>query len=145
MTETTTKVKVTKVEFPFSENGWFQQVYRKRKAEFKSVEEATNVLTKMGHTAPTSGYDKTDFRITWEDGEVYKGRYDLHRIGMRQENPNGCIDLADHVQSFVLFLSGTRRPSHMDDDQYEKCLNLYGMTTPEKRQACLDWLAKYEL
>jgi hypothetical protein len=120
-------------------------MYKARRAEFKTVGEATCVLMQMAHDAPTLGYDKTDFRITWEDGYVYEGRYDLHHISQQQENPNRCIDLADHIRGFILFCSGTRRPHHLSEEEYEKILVMYAMTTPEKRQACLDWLAKYEL
>jgi hypothetical protein len=141
----TTKVKVAKVEFPFSESGWFQRMYRNRKAEFKTVGEATCVLMQMAHHAPTVGYDKTDFRITWEDGYVYEGRYDLHHISQQQENPNRRIDLADHVRGHVTFLSGTRCPGHMTPENYREVLKLYGFDTPEKQQAAIDWLARYEL
>jgi hypothetical protein len=138
------KVKVVKVEIPFSENSWFQRVHKGKLVTVATIGDATCLLIQMARDAPTMGYDKTDFRITWEDGYIYEGRYDLHHLGQQQENPNRSIDLADHVRGFVLFCSGTRRPHHLTEEQYEQCLKTWEMT-PDKRQECLDWLAKYEL
>lgn len=44
----------------------------------ESFEASDIILNYMARTAPISGgYDKTDFLVTFNDGETYKGRFDL--------------------------------------------------------------------
>ena len=77
--------------------------------------EADKVLEQWSKTAPKDckTYDKCDFIINYEDGETYKGRYDLKH--WLCEPPN----LAWHVRDFVTFHAGKRKPSWMTDKQYE--------------------------
>lgn len=75
-----------------------------------TMAEASKVFAEIALTAPsTGGYDKCDFRITFEDGEVYEGRADIKRA-----NVTG-YDLTDHVVSFLKYLSGTNKPTHLND------------------------------
>jgi hypothetical protein len=54
------------------------------------------ILRRWGRTAPaTGGYDKCDFAVHFDDGEVYEGRYDL--VHPSVEAPS----LARHVQRFL--------------------------------------------
>jgi hypothetical protein len=65
-------------------------------------EEANAILRRWSDTAPkTGGYDKCDFVIVFDDGQDYKGRYDL------QHWECGRPDLAAHVRAFVNYLAGT--------------------------------------
>jgi hypothetical protein len=62
---------------------------------------ANAILFKWSRTAPrTGGYDKCDFKIVFDDGREYEGRYDLQHFSV--EHPN----LSRHVKSFVSFLAG---------------------------------------
>ena len=133
--------KIVKVEFPFSENHRFQRMYQNPGPSFKTIEEANAFLRFIAHESPTKGYDKTDFRTVWEDGEVYEGRYDLHHIDQNQENPNGRIDLADHIRAWVRFLTGDHCPAHMTQERYQLCLQQMGDHSEEARR----FLELYEL
>lgn len=82
-----------------------------------SFEEADRVLREWSETAPKElGYDKCDFTITWEDGETYKGRYDLKYWAT--EYPN----LGKHVRDFITFHAGKQKPAWMTAEQYESFL-----------------------
>jgi hypothetical protein len=62
---------------------------------FGSFFDADLKLKNWSYSAPEhGGYDKCDFRIVWEDGTEYDGRYDLKHF--RVEAPNlgaheGCF------------------------------------------------------
>lgn len=65
-------VTVERFEGPNSITDW--------KLVTPSLEEAERFLTKHRHTAPKDGgYDKCGFKIEWENGVSYEGRYDLSR------------------------------------------------------------------
>lgn len=148
MTTQTAKIPVARVEILWSENLTFQERYGslepKAPPSFPSLEAANSFLTELAQTAPgpRGGYDKTAFRVTWQDGETYEGRYDLHHALCRQENPNGQIDLGDHMRSFLEFYSGDRKPAHMRQADYEDCLKRVGL---EFSRQCREALEKYQL
>ncbi len=148
MNTTTTKIRVAKVEILWSENPTFQNRYGalepKTAPSFPTLHAANSFLTGLAKTAPgpRGGYDKTAFRVTWEDGETYEGRYDLHHVQCRQENPNGLIDLGDHVRGFLEFYAGLRKPSHMKQEDYEHCIGCHGS---EFQAQCLEALEKYDI
>jgi hypothetical protein len=80
-----------------------------------SFEAADAVLRNWAQTAPKwEGYHKVDFRVIWEDGEIYEGRYDLVRQDMTQAN------LAQHMHEFCSFHGGLWCPSHMKKEVYEQ-------------------------
>ena len=84
-----------------------------------SFEEADRVLREWSETAPKElGYDKCDFTISYEDGETYKGRYDLKHWAT--EYPN----LGKHVRDFVTFHAGQRKPVWMTDEQYQNAMGM---------------------
>jgi hypothetical protein len=145
---TTEKIKIVKVEILWSESPVFQRRYGdlepKHPVECSSLSEANSLLRQFSCEAPgpRGGYDKTAFRVTWADGETYEGRYDLHHIRCRQENPNGRIDIGDHIRGFLTFYAGLRRPSHMDDATYRRVL---GYNKPEHQQQCREVLESYEI
>lgn len=140
--------KITKVEITWSENGLYQRLYNglepSNPPSFGTLEKANSLLRRMSYEASDLGYDKTGFRITWEDGHTYEGRYDLHRYDQKQENPNGFCDLADHVRAFVKFHTGDHCPHWMTQEKYEQVLKFY-KHSDEFRQSCRDFLANYEL
>lgn len=63
-----------------------------------SMEKANKMLALWAKNAPTMGYDKCDFKVTFEDGEIYEGRYDLKNIEL--EEP--C--LSSHMIGFITWL-----------------------------------------
>lgn len=78
--------------------------------------EAESVLRGWSHTAPEDGsYHKCDFKITYEDGQVYDGRYDLTQ-------PRD-VTLEEHVRHFVEVGSGYRRPAKWDEKTHQMILN----------------------
>ena len=64
------KIEIEHIRFPFSESG-----DKRLDSLFKIWEDAEIALSRVN--PPDLGYYKTDFEITWEDGEIYEGRYDI--------------------------------------------------------------------
>lgn len=91
----------------------------------KSFEDANSVLNYMARTAPTKGhgYDKCTFRIDFEDGFSYTGRYDLSR--------DEYADLADHIRVHLEVLAGKRRPDHLSIEAYNNLLDTLGKRRAE--------------
>lgn len=72
---------------------------------FSSWSEANKAVSEMAVSAPEGGaYDKTDFKITYEDGFEYKGRLDLEFTHFMKSTP-----LSDHI---VGSLHGMKRQGH---------------------------------
>ncbi|MEN7527898.1 hypothetical protein [Cupriavidus sp. DL-D2] len=90
------------------------------------------ILHRWSSTAPEKGgYDKCDFRIEWENGMVYEGRYDLKH--WRVEHPS----LSCHVLGFIEFSIGKACPHHMRQERYEAYVQ-QNLETKEQCQAFLD-------
>lgn len=68
------------------------------------------------HAPRTGGYDKTDFTITWSDGDSYTGRFDLQYQDALRHTKFGL--LGDHIYEHVSFYAGIRRPAHITEAQY---------------------------
>ena len=98
---------------------------------------ADSTLKDWSETAPKEGgYDKTDFTIVYDDGETYKGRYDLKHWTV--EYP----DLAKHVYHFVGFHAGVYKPPHLTAEEYAEILNrLWVKEIPEFQK----FLQTYEI
>ncbi len=75
---------------------------------------ANAVIEQWAETAPTEGgYNKTDFKIVFADGEEYEGRLDLKGPGQA----NRDMDLSDHVREHVDIYSGRLTPPWMPERQ----------------------------
>jgi len=95
-------------------------------------------LSRQSHTYPkTGGYDKHDFRVTFEDGETYEGRLDCQH----PECDDPDLNVAKHVRDFLEFLAGTRRPAHMKPEDYERVV----ARDPKNREAAAEFLANYDI
>lgn len=106
------------------------------KVTVPSLAEATNTLMRWSWTAPKDlGYDKCDFRVTFEDGEVYEGRYDLKR-GLKDEG-----SLQHHIVSFIEFYAGKHKPPHLTEQKYRDFLR---SAAPDPTPY-LEFLEKYDL
>jgi hypothetical protein len=106
-----------------------------------SLSAADAQLKRWAHSAPKKGggYDKTDFRIEWADGETYEGRYDLQREDEGKSNL-----LGSHVQHYLNFHAGLFCPEHMSREDYENYLKRVGADETQ-RAATLAFLQNYEL
>ncbi len=63
---------------------------------------ANRILLLWSLTAPRErGYDKCDFRVEYEDGEVYEGRYDLHHWTRETDEGTPFPDLAEHMRNWL--------------------------------------------
>lgn len=142
-TNTNNKIKVVHVSVLWSKSGYFQRCLGSKPQHFKSIVDANCFLYKLGMSAGKLGYEKTDFEVAWEDGYVHKGRYDLHNVNGQQENPNGRVDLGDHVKAHYSFCGGTK-PTWMEQEKFDACHRFYGLT-PEQQQAARDFLETHEL
>lgn len=106
-----------------------------------SFEAADQVLRKWSETAPEKGgYDKVDFKVTWQDGETYEGRYDLvHRnVAM--------ASLSTHIQEFCSFHGGLWCPSHLKRKDYDQFIERQERTPGMPKKAeFLKFLEKYAI
>lgn len=122
-------IEITRAEGPIDECGVTVVV--------SSFAEASRVLARIAETAPnTGGYDKTDFRVTWADGEIYDGRADIQR-----DHVVG-YDLADHIRSFLGYLAGTVRPAHVTSDDKWEAIKA---SNKDSAPSALEFLSKYDL
>lgn len=103
---------------------------------------ANAILRRWSETAPkTGGYDKCDFVIVFEDGEEYKGRYDLQHWTV--ETP----DIAKHVRSTISYLSG-KPPVWLKAPGKENYLRHYMEKVAGDAETVAEakrWLATYDL
>lgn len=101
-----------------------------------SFEDADRLLWGIAKHGPSIGYYKTDFVITFEDGTVYEGRFDVYRWD--HERPY----LRKHVREFVEFYAGLRKPARLTDKQYQTIIQRPGASAPDQYKAFLE---KYEV
>ena len=137
-----TIIKLTAVEivFPFSESGHVPETTFKGKDCWKDAQAALSTASLF---APRDGcYHKTDFTITWSDGDTYNGRLDL-------KHPNADNlrnDLAAHVRDHLVWNAGLAfkqqtTPTHLTEAQYKAYLKEY----VKDGQTYLDYLREHEL
>jgi hypothetical protein len=128
------KTKAKSITITFSESPDFGTP-----RAFSDFESANTFLRELSRNAPGphEGYFKTDFTITFEDGETYSGRIDLTNF----ETP----DLGAHVRKFVEFYSGglacDQLPSHISPSTYRTTV-LRNMDT---RDASIRFRDNYQL
>lgn len=106
--------------------------------------EANTILRQNARTAPKGGaYDKHDFTVTFDDGETYQGRYDLHF--------EGPYDLAGHVRDMIGYLAGTwtgYREGFDNDRQRDEVMSRYRRQIEaegERTRAARAWLLRYDV
>lgn len=114
------RIEITRVEGLARECGRIQTCH--------SWHDAQITLRMNSRSAPTNGsYDKHDFKVVFEDGLEYEGRYDLKH--WRVERP----DLARHVRGFVRALA--------QNEKVQKTLEL----SSERIEAARHMLEHYDL
>lgn len=129
-----TSITLTRAEGPHEEVGKPQTVTGERHSTWI---EADSVLRGWAGTAPESGgYDKIDFVVTYEDGQTYRGRYDLKHWSV--ESP----DLGKHVSRFVKYYAGLYKPPHMSQEQYQQYLST---VTPQTIEETKEFYERYDV
>ncbi len=132
----TEKVKAVRVEFPWSEAGF-------QKVAFNGLNvwrQASEFLRGKAWNAPAhGGCNKTDFKITFEDGNTYEGHFDL------VHPERGLADLSEHVLEFQEFYAGCVEskdlPSHISPEDYERLL----ARDPKGGELAREFLDAYEV
>ena len=121
------EITITRAEGPSAECG--------NKHVVTSFADSERILSAMSRTAPQGGgYDKTDFTVTFEDGESYTGRYDLKYE--RDET------IAEHMTSFLMWYAGLTQNPHCGQIQYEAFL---ARQAPEEIAEAKAFLETYQI
>jgi hypothetical protein len=88
-------------------------------------------IKRMARTAPEGGgYDKTDIRVEWADGESYAWRFDMTR-----EHATDPAPLASELRSISSCWAGRRCPDHLDAAEYLKLRERFAKYTETTREA----------
>lgn len=126
------RIEIIRVEGPSNLCGKVQTATSWAEADF--------ILRMNSSTAPKNGgYDKHDFRVTFEDGATYSGRYDLMHWEVARP------DLAGHVRAFIRYLAGyapawlADKPAAMHRYLKDREANLAEVKEAER------WLERYDL
>jgi len=78
------------------------------------VQEVLDKLWQWGLSAPKNGgYDKVDFKVEWEDGETYEGRFDM-KYGGTDAGETFWASLQSRLELWAC----KRRPSHFSDENW---------------------------
>lgn len=128
-----TKIPVTSI-WIYRAEGRIDQT--NREITTTSFKEASNFLREQAKTAPNYGYDKTDFKVTWQNGDEYSGRFDMQNIDQFRLN-----HLETQMKEELEFYAGIRRPSHFKDDVWQNHLSGLDPKAVEERK---QWLASCE-
>ena len=131
------KVKVREVNILWSEG---HHDHTLGPLSFPSLAMASARMAGWSLEASKVGYDKTAFMVGWADGTEYAGRYDLHHSSERQDNPNGRVDLADHIRAHMTFYGGVHRPQRLTESEYAALIG-----DEAKQKAHREFLKKYDL
>ena len=88
-----------------------------KRMEFPTLVEAQVQAYIWGGTAPDKGhgYDKCDFELVFEDGQSYKGRYDLVKGGLNDDGKT----IQGQVIQFLSYTAGSYHPAWMKDDLWQ--------------------------
>jgi len=117
-----------------------------RQRTVASYEEADRVLKTWSATAPKpgEGYDKIDFKVTWEDGQTYEGRYDLTQEDSLHARSRLNL-IGSHIQQQLLFYSGLSRPRHLSPEDYERYLSQLRRSSGETPESYIQFLQTHEV
>lgn len=103
-----------------------------------ALQQAQRQMFKWGTTvSPGGGYDKCDFVVTFEDGEMYSGRYDLKGDGLADDG----LTIAGQIRRMLRFWAGEWRPAWCNDKEWGDICKRHEAGADEARE----WLEKYEL
>jgi hypothetical protein len=114
-----------------------------RECTVQTWSQANMVLRQWSSSAPANGaYDKCDFRIVFDDGSTYEGRYDLEHFSVRSP------DLAAHVRGHMNYVAGV--PPLWMTSQPDIMATFYREieTCPQRRASAAQarqWLCDYDV
>jgi hypothetical protein len=114
------------------------------KGEFAEIF-GNNYLHLIAKTAPKGGgYDKTDVKITFENGRVWEARFEVKHL----LEPDNDTDLRKHVRDFLFFhLNPEQIPWIQALDEPQRTSHIHsirGMWTQEERAEAATFLAQIE-
>lgn len=113
--ENKTKIPVKSIEFVWSEASCV-----KDNTIVKTFAEANAIIMHISAQAsPEGGYNKTQIKLTFEDGNTYSFRYDV-----QYSDPYGC-DLSKRIMNALTCYAGLRKPTHMTENEYSALLKMY--------------------
>jgi hypothetical protein len=105
-----------------------------------SLEDADRIIKGWATSAPKDGgYDKVDFKVTWDDGEIYEGRYDMVYADSWKAN------IGDQIRRFLSFYGGAECPYHMEQDKYEKTVAMLERRSGIPREQYLEFMKGREI
>lgn len=115
-------IKATKITILWSEASYDENI------EFTGdnvFSQANAYLKRLARTLPEKhlGYFKTKFKVDYENGETYEGRYDLKRHDILYG------DIGRHIKNFCKFYAGRANPTHITPEQYKLFLQQIGDNT----------------
>jgi hypothetical protein len=103
-----------------------------------NFQEADKLIKKVAQSMEEdSGYYKTKFMITWENGYEYTGRIDIEKEYLFQQSP-----LKEHIENHCTFYGGTRKPHWMSESDYSNHVNI---ANKEEQQSYITFLETYSL
>jgi hypothetical protein len=98
--------------------------------------EANAWLKRQADTFPKVGYDKHDFKVTFDDGQVYSGRLDCKHF-TREDND---LDIHKHILEFCEWNAGIAKNPYCGKEKYEEWMK---NSTEEEKQGYKDFIKKY--
>jgi len=98
-------------EVPESDDSHYKDAKAERVDKDKIAGKVNSKLMVWGISVAKDGYDKVDFTVEWENGEVYNGRFDMG-YGGRDSGESFWVSLQTRIE----FIACTKRPYHFNDD-----------------------------
>ncbi len=133
-----TQITITRAEGRHEECGHPVTCLNSETSQRTAWQNANEILVNWSYTAPKDGgYDKCDFVVAYENGEQYKGRFDLMHID--REYPN----LAAHIRSLNNWYAGRATHPHCGMEKYKQVLKMYEQEGYTKESA--EFLDNYEI
>lgn len=118
------------IEFGFSEHPDLNS------RRFTTWSEANLAVSLAMSSAPQEGSAKTDFTVTWEDGQQYAGCLLVQSEG---------LSLTDHLIQSLTFFAGLRCPEEWSHSMYADSLQRIEQTQPMVRANATTMLESYQL
>ena len=135
------RIPPASIEFDFNEGGHEPLTLEAEDHPEGLYRAANAVLARWAESAPTAGgYNKTDFKIVFADGEEYEGRLDLKGPGLADRD----VDLSDHVRQFNEAQGGQFVPPWMDEARLKEMLRAYGEDAVVQSAAFRDQYALHD-
>ncbi len=126
------EISITRVEGPCE----LCEVEKK----FETWEAADKWLMSQQQTFPkTGGYDKHDFKVTWEDGKTYTGRLDCQNAECKDPD----LSVYAHIKDLAEFYTGNATQTWMGEERYARFVAETKENQPECFDGYLDLLKNY--